>query len=92
VRHEDLVEHDRLLVRDADGRPVPVAWRVWDGVAHVDAGAGPEERGRALALAAGCWSRRAVVIAGLRAPDLGRIWAAEAELDPAGALAEGGAS
>ena len=92
VRHEDLVEHDRLLVRDADGRPVPVAWRVWDGVAHVDASAGPEERGRALALAAGCWSRRAVVIAGLRAPELGRIWAAEAELDPAGALEKGGAS
>ena len=53
VRRDDCVEHDRLLVRDADGRAVPVGWRVLDGAAHVDAGAGPEERGRALALADG---------------------------------------
>ena len=84
-RHDDFVEHDRLLVRDADGRAVPVGWRVLDGVAHVDSGAGPEERGRALALAAGCWPRRALIIARLRAAELGRVWAAEAELEAAGA-------
>ena len=84
VRRGELVEHDRLLVRDAGGRPVEARWRVCAGVAHVDRGAGPEERGRALALAAGRWPQRAVIIAGLRSPELGRRWAAEAELDPAG--------
>ena len=90
VRRDDCVEHDRLLVRDADGRAVPVGWRVLDGAAHVDAGAGPEERGRALALAAGCWSRRALVIAQLRAAELGRVWAAEADLEADGAPEDDG--
>ncbi|MGZ4620364.1 MAG: sacsin N-terminal ATP-binding-like domain-containing protein, partial [Frankiaceae bacterium] len=90
VRRDDCVEHDRLLVRDADGRAVPVGWRVVDGAAHVDVAAGPEERGRALALAAGCWSRRALVIAQLRAAELGRVWAAEADLEADGAPEDGG--
>jgi hypothetical protein len=74
-------EHDRLLVADVDGRPTPVPWRVVDGVAHVDAGAGPDGLARALAWRAGRWADRYALAAALRDPAGTAARQAEDELD-----------
>lgn len=78
------VEHEQLVVRDVDGRPVPVGWRVVGGVGgniHVATAAGPDALGRALAWRAGTWSRRHAWAARLRDPGGAAARAAEDDLD-----------
>ncbi len=73
--------HDRLLVADTAGRPVAVPWRVLDGEAHVDAAAGPDALGRALAWRDGRWAQRWLRAAVLRNPAAAGALAAEGDLD-----------
>lgn len=73
--------HDRLLVSDATGRSVTVPWRVVDGQAHVDAAAGPDALGRALAWRDGRWAQRWLRAAVLRDPGRSAALAAEQDLD-----------
>ncbi len=75
------VEHERLLVTDAAGRPTPVAWRVVGDTAHVDAAAGPEGIARALAWREGRWADRWLLAALLRAPLDETALLAEHDLD-----------
>ena len=61
---ERYLEHRQLLVEDADGRPVPTAWRVVDGVVHARA----DGLGRALAWVVGRWEQRWALTAVLAEP------------------------
>lgn len=58
TERDGVVVHDQLLVRDADGAPARVAWRLVGGVLHVDAADTAWGRGRGEAWAAGEWSTR----------------------------------
>lgn len=78
----DVVEHAELTVADASDHSVRVGWRVVAGVAHVDAAAGPDGIGRAIAWRDGRWSDRWLLAGLLRAPELADAYLAERDLDP----------
>jgi hypothetical protein len=79
--HGSYAVHDPLVVADLEGRHTAVPWRVCDGTAHVDAAAGPDALGRALAWRDGCWAQRWLRAATLRDPGAAEALAAEADLD-----------
>jgi hypothetical protein len=73
--------HRPLRVRNIDGQPVEVTWRVIGGEVHIDEQAGPEAAGRALAWAAGEWSLRARYVAELAHPEAAELLRREADFD-----------
>ncbi len=78
---KDHVVHDQLLVEDVNGDPQRVAWRVVDGVLHVDAGALEFGLGRGRAWRDGQWSQRYLATELLRGVVPSSLLLAEADLD-----------
>jgi hypothetical protein len=58
VPDADVIVHDGLRVRDADGDVTAVSWRLIDGVLHVDRGRYAVGLGRGRAWRDGEWSQR----------------------------------
>ena len=81
VEHGDHVVHEELSVRDVDGQPQHVSWRLVDGVLHVDAGALDFGLGRGRAWRDGQWVRRYVETELLRGVVSPSVLLAEADLD-----------
>jgi len=77
----DHVVHDRLLVEDVNGEAQQVAWRLVDGVLHVDAGALEFGLGRGRAWRDGQWSQRYLATELLRGAVPSSALLAEADLD-----------
>ncbi len=77
----DHIVHDRLLVHDVNGADQHVAWRLADGVLHVDAGALEFGLGRGRAWRDGQWSQRYLATELLRGVVPSSLLLAEADLD-----------
>jgi len=78
----EVTVHDSLRCADASGEPTAVTWRLLDGVIHVDSADVAYGTSRALALAAGSWSRRHELHSWLTAAnDHREVLAGEADLD-----------
>jgi hypothetical protein len=76
--------HNPLIVRDADGRPTAVQWRVRRAdppMIDLDVEAGPEAQARALAWAADRWGDRGRLEAVLTDPSRAERLSLEADLD-----------
>jgi hypothetical protein len=78
---DDYVVHSPLLVEDIDNEPKRVAWRLVDGVLHVDAASLAFGVGRGRAWRIGDWSRRHVETELLRDDASAELILAEADLD-----------
>ncbi|HEY0871217.1 MAG TPA: hypothetical protein VGD55_12525 [Acidothermaceae bacterium] len=81
VPHDDHVVHDPLLVVAVGGETQRVAWRLADGVLHVDAQSLDFGLGRGRAWRDGQWSRRYVLSELLRGAVPSSVLLAEADLD-----------
>jgi hypothetical protein len=77
----DHVLHETLLVADIDGLPRRVAWRLADGVLHVDAGSRSFGLGRGRAWRDHDWSRRALETELVLDPAAASTLYLEADLD-----------
>ena len=77
----DHIVHERLLVHDVNGTQQHVAWRLVDGVLHVDAGALEFGLGRGRAWRDGQWSQRYSATELLRGVVPSSLLLAEADLD-----------
>jgi len=81
VPHDDHVVHDPLLVVAVGGDTEHVAWRLADGVLHVDAQSLDFGLGRGRAWRDGRWSQRYVLSELLRGVVPSSVLLAEADLD-----------
>ncbi|MGH8890652.1 MAG: sacsin N-terminal ATP-binding-like domain-containing protein [Acidothermaceae bacterium] len=78
----DHVVHSPLLVADVDDVETNVAWRLVDGVLHVDAEQLAFGLGRGRAWRSGDWSRRHLETELIRRPELAAVLLDEGDLDP----------